>query len=135
MIDSNEIIRLYLATQSALSSLIGGSAPRIYCPKLTGATLPALSFLTRGGTSSPYIPAMPGPSVQFSCWGSDPIIARQVYRALYDSLQGIENQAVTISGVTRYIVSAVEEVQGQDLQDPDAPYFYKVLTYFSFKMR
>ena len=132
MTDSNAVILAYLSAQASLTALV---STRISCPKLIGTTLPALSFLTRGGVSSPYIPDMLEPSVQFSCWGADPIIARQVYRALYDALQGIENQKVTISYSDYYIISAAEEVQGQDLQDPDAPYFYKVLTFFNFKMR
>ncbi|GAI07577.1 unnamed protein product, partial [marine sediment metagenome] len=87
--DSNSIIRAYLATQATLTGLVG---TRIYCPRLPeNTTLPAVSFFTRGGTSTPYIPGMPEPSVQFDCWADNPMEARKVYDALYGSLQGIQN--------------------------------------------
>lgn len=91
--DTNSIIREYLVNQPTLTAEVG---TRIYCPRLPENTiLPAISFFTRGGISTPYIPGIINPSVQFDCWGNDPIEARQVYRALYDNLQGIQNQLVT----------------------------------------
>ena len=129
MLDTNAIIKSYLATDAALTALV---STRIYCPRLPeNATLPAIGFFTRGGTSTPYIPGMPAPSVQFDCWASSPIVARQVYRALYDALQGIQNVKVGSS----YILSAREEVQGQDLQDQDIPNYYRVLTFFEVMIR
>ncbi len=100
--DVNAIVRAYLAdavVNPALDALVNG---RIYCPRLPeNAALPAIGFFTRGGTSSPYIPDLPNPSCQFDCWAKDElqldgtmkhgaIIAREVYRALYDALQGIQ---------------------------------------------
>ena len=127
--DTNKIIQAYLITCGTLTGLVG---VEIYCPRLKeGATLPAVSFFTRGGTSTPYIPGMPSPSVQFDCWADDPIEAREVYRALYDALQGIQNIDVTVGAETYKILSAVEEVQGQDLQDIEIPNYYRVLTFFS----
>ena len=128
-IDSNVITRAYLATQAELTGLV---AARIYCPRLPeNATLPAIGFFTRGGTSTPYIPDMPAPSVQFDCWADDPIEARQVYRALYDCLQGIQNVAVG----SNYILSAREEVQGQDLVDTEIQGYFRVLTFFEIMVR
>ena len=67
--DTNSIIRAYLATCTTLIALIGGVTPRIYCPRLpNNATLPAVSFFTRGGINNPHIPGMLEPSVQFDCW-------------------------------------------------------------------
>lgn len=186
MIDTNSIVRTYLATQAMLTGLVGA---RIYCPRLPEkATLPAVSFFTRGGASTPYIPGMPAPSVQFDCWADDPIEARKVYRALYDSLQGIQNVSVAsparvvgsdsndydcilahtannrnkpitgtltatywvasgttglgsiwVSGEsyrpTYEIVSAIEEVQGQDLVDVEIPNYFRVLTFFEVMIR
>ncbi len=186
MIDTNSIIRAYLATRVALTGLVG---TRIYCPRLPeNATLPAVSFFTRGGTSTPYIPGMPEPSVQFDCWADDPIEARKVYRALYDNLQGIQNISVasparvigtdsndydcilshtsnnrnkpitgaltatywvasgttglgsiwatgTLYRPTYEILSAIEEVQGQDLVDVEIPNYFRVLTFFSVMIR
>ena len=100
---------------------------RIYCPRLPeNATLPAISFFTRGGSSNPHIPDLPSPSVQFDCWADNPIEARHVYRALFAALQGIQN--VTM-GANR-ILSAREEVQGVDMVDIEMPNYFRVLTFF-----
>jgi len=132
MIDSNKIIRAYLATDAGLVALVG---TRIYSPRLPeNCTLPALGFFTRGGVNNPHIEPLLLPSKQFDCWGSTPIIARQVYRALYDALQGIQNVKVTIAPTDYYILSAIEEVQGQDLQDEIQGYF-RVLTFFEIIVR
>jgi len=129
LIDTNAIIKSYLATDAALTALV---STRIYCPRLPeNATLPAIGFFTRGGTSTPYIPEIPEPSVQFDCWASSPIMARQVYRALYDALQGIQNVKVGSS----YILSARDEVQGQDLIDESIPNYFRVLTFFEIMIR
>ena len=132
MIDSNVPIRAYLAANAGLIALVG---TRIYVPRLPeNAVLPALGFFTRGGTSTPYIPTIPSPSVQIDCWGRTPQEARQVYRAVYDALQGIQNVTVTI-GLTDYVILAArEEVQGQDLADEIQGY-YRVLTFFEIMLR
>jgi len=136
MIDTNQIVRAYLAdalVNPALAGLVGG---RIYCPRLPeNAVLPAIGFFTRGGTSTPYIPDILTPSVQFDCWAADPITARQIYRALYDSLQGIQHVKVTIGAVDYFILSAREEVQGQDLVDTDIPGYYRTLCFFEIMLR
>ena len=59
----------------------------------------------------------------------------QVYRAVYNALQGLQNQAVVIDGHTYYILSAREEVQGQDLVDADIPNYFRVLTFFEVMIR
>lgn len=131
--DTDAIVRAYLAADTELIALVGS---RIYCPRLPeNATLPAISFFTRGGTSTPYIPDLPSPSVQFDCWANNLITARQVYCALYDALQGIQNVTVTIGLNTYRILSAREEVQGQDLVDVEIPNYYRVLTFFSVMVR
>lgn len=134
--DSNAIIRAYLLTQPVLCALVSASPPRIFCPRLpVGTTLPAISFFTRGGNSTPYIPDIPEPSVQFDCWALTAIAARDVYRKLYDALQGIQNVAVVVGGVTYYIESAIEEVQGQDLVDQEIPNYFHTLTFFSIVIK
>ena len=137
--DTNSIIRAYLAANAGLVAVVG---TRIYAPRLPeNAVLPAIGFFTRGGTSSPYIPDLPVPSVEFDCWADDPITARNVYRKLYDALQGIQHIAVTILGTTYYIESAIEEVQGQDLMDNpgdnanDIPNYFRVLTFFNIMVK
>ena len=131
--DTNKIIVAYLNDQATLTDLVGG---RIHCPRLPeNATLPALGLFTRGGTSTPYVPGIVSPSVQFDCWALDPIDAREIYRALYDVLQGIQNITVEVDGTDYEITSAIEEVQGQDLQDVDIPTYFRVLAMFSIMIR
>ena len=141
LVDTNAVLRAYLVNLvlppvpfvQPLYVLVGD---RVYCPRLPeNATLPAVGFFTRGGASTPYIPDIPTPSVQFDCWAQSPIEAREVYRLLYDALQGLQNQPVAIGLVDYYILSAREEVQGQDLMDIDIPDKFRVLTFFEIKFR
>jgi len=128
--DTNSIVRAYLSAQATLTDIVG---VKIYCPRLPeNCELPAVGFFTRGGTSHPYIPALLSPSVQFDCWADNAIEAKEVYRALYDILQGIQNVTVEVDGTDYYIRSAIEEVQGQDLQDADIQNYFRVVTFFSF---
>jgi len=198
--DTNKIIHSYLTTSSAkVDNLIALVGERIYCPRLPEKIKlvdgPAISFFTRGGTSTPYIPGIPEPSVQFDCWATDTdggksgsMKAREVYRALYDALQGIQNVSVAspstvigtdsndyycilshtannrnkpITGMltatywtatggvgmgdiwvtgagyspTHEIMSAIEEVQGQDLVDQEIQNYFRVLTFFRIMIR
>lgn len=145
--DTDKIIRAYLVTQAGLTGLIGGATPRIHCPRLPENTaLPALSFLTRGGDSDPYIPGIVSPSVQFDCWAKDievggvvivkgSIKARQIYSALYDCLQGIQDINVVVGVNTYKILSAEEEVQGQDLVNEEIQNYFRVLTFFKIMIR
>lgn len=131
--DVNKILRAYLITQTGITDLVG---TRIFSPRLPeNCDLPAISFFVRGGSSTPYIPDIPSPSIQIDCWANDPIDAREVYRKVYDALQGIEKQVVVIAPNTYYILSAIEETQGQDLQDVDIPGYYRCLTFFSIMFR
>ena len=140
LMDTNAVIRAYLITYVPLTNLLinlDGSF-RIYSPRAPeNAVLPNITFFTRGGTSTPYIPDKPLPSVQFDCWAQSTakelgsIIARRVYRALYDALQGIQNVEVG----TNVILSAREEVQGQDLVDTDIPGRFRVLTFFQIQIK
>lgn len=132
-VDTNTVIRKFLVEQTTLTAVVG---TRIECPRLKeNETLPALGFFTRGGDSTPYIPGIVTPSIQFDCWGDSPIAARTVYRALYDVLQGIQNETVEVDGSDYVILGAQEEVQGQDLQDVDIPAYFRVITFFSVMIR
>lgn len=140
--DTNAIIRAYLVTRPVLVALIGGASPRIYCPRLPeGATLPAISFFTRGGRSNPAIPDLAVVSVQFDCWAEDSatekgsIVARNVYRKLYDELQGLQDTSIVIGATTYHFKSAIEEVSGQDLVDDTIPNYFRTLTFFEFILR
>ena len=136
--DSNSIIRAYLITQSDLTDLLTNTdgSFRIFCPRLPENTdLPAVSFFTRGGVSNPHIAKIVDPSIQFDCWAGNPIDAREVYRALFSALQGIQMTDVVVSGTTYSIMSAIEEVQGQDLVDVEMPNYFRVLTFFNMMIR
>ncbi len=134
--NTNDIIREYLVNQTVLTDVV---STRIMYPRLAeNTTYPAVEFKTVGGPSTPYIPGWVTPSVQFDCWAEDidgglsgPRGARAVYNALYDVLQGIQRQVVTVDGTDYIIWSAIEEVQGQDLVDVDIPGLFRVLTFFS----
>lgn len=138
--DTDEIIKTYLDTCGTLTALVTVPAGKqIYCPRLPEnvdlSVKPAVSFFTRGGTSTPYIPGIVNPNVQFDCWADNLITARRVYRALYDNLQGIQEQDVTVGVDTFKILSAIEEVQGQDLVDSEIPNYFRVLTFFNIMIK
>lgn len=122
------IIRNYLITDAPLKLLV---SDRISYPSLVeGYAYPALSFAGRPGSpSNPNIPGIVYPSIAFKCWGGVKgyVAARNVYGALYDALQGLQNMGS--------IVSAEEELAGQDLVDPDIPNLNYVLCYFLFKIK
>ena len=126
--DTNAIIRTYLIACSDLTDLV---SERIYCPRAPeNARLPNITFFTRGGRNTPYIPDLAQPSKQFDCWADDLIDAREVYRVLYDSLQGIQGTSITYDGTNYLIASAIEEVAGQDLVDTDIPGRFRVLSFW-----
>ena len=131
--DPNAILRAYLAAEAGLVAVVG---TRIYVPRLPeGCALPALGLFVRGGWSTPYIPEITDPSFQIDCWGATQIEARQVYTALYDCLQGVQDETVTVGGTDYRILGAMEEVQGQDLQDVEYPGYCRVLTFFRITMQ
>ena len=137
LVDTNRLIRDYLTTSSTETDpLILLVSTRIYCLRLPeDVVLPAISYFTRGGIADPAVPNIFSPSIQFDCWDDNLEDAREVYRALYDALQGLGNAAITIGGVTYYITKAREEVQGQDLVDVDIQGYYRVLTFYSITVR
>jgi hypothetical protein len=133
MIDVNAVLRQHLASDSAITALV---EQRVYVPRLPeNAGLPAIGLFVRGGASTPYIPGILTPSFQIDCWADDPVDAREVYRAVYDALQGIQNITVSMDGTDYLILGAEEETQGQDLVDVDIPGYFRVLSFFSIMMR
>ena len=131
--DTNAILVSYLITSSTkVDPLIALVSDRVYCPRLPeNATLPAVGLFTRGGVPNPHIPGILTPSVQFDCWAANSIDARNVYRKLYDALQGIQN--ITVGSYQ--IMSAIEETSGQDLVDIEIPNYFRVLSFFVFMIR
>ena len=130
--DVNEIVRSYLIANLDIIALFAPDSPRIYCPRLPENTkLPAVNLFVRGGSSTPYIPNIPSPSFQIDCWDDNLIGARLLYRTVYSALQGIQD--ITVGAFK--ILSAIEEVQGQDLVDSEIPNYFRVLTFFSIMIR
>ncbi len=137
LVDTNRLIRTYLTTSSTeVDPLRAKVGARIYCPRLPeDVTLPAISYISRGGSADPDVPNIFSPSVQFDCWAETMVEAREVYRLLYDALQGLGNAAVIIGATTYVITKAREEVQGQDLVDVDIPGRFRVLTFYAITIR
>lgn len=134
--DVDAIVRAYLVADAEIIALFAPNSPRAYCPRLPeSCELPSISLFVRGGLSNPYIPPIVDPSFQIDCWDDNLIGARLLYRTVYSALQGIQNQEVTIGLDTFKILSAEEELQGQDLQDVDIPGYFRVLTFFKIKIR
>ena len=130
--DVNQVVRKYLVENADIIAFFAPDSPRVFCPRLPENTeLPAIGLFVRGGVSTPYIPPLVNPSFQIDCWYDNPIGARSLYLAVYSALQGIQNVKVG----SNYILSAIEEVQGQDLQDQDVPNFFRVLTFFEIMIR
>lgn len=126
--DVNVIMRAFLVLRPDLIAAVGN---RIYCPRLPeGTTLPALGFFVRGGSSIHDCPLRPQVSFQFDCWAATPQGAREVYRALYSSLQDTWMASVVVGANTYTIQHAMEEVQGQDIQETEIIGYSKVLTFF-----
>jgi hypothetical protein len=146
VVDVNTLVRQYLQAPQALTNpLIALIGTRIYQGRLPeNVVLPAVSYFVRGGTANPSVVNALSPSIQFDCWAKDDegppfvsgvITARNVYRKLYDALQGLYDAPVVIGGTTYFIVKAREEVQGQDLPDAEIPNYFRVLTFFQVTIR
>jgi len=141
--DINSIIRKWLSACTTLIALIGTADPRIYCPRLEeNATLPAVSFKVIGGDSTPYIPGIVEPLVEFDCWANNLEDAREVYRALYDNLQGIQGRTGWLSFPLIWpvvwghrLLSAIEENRGADLVDTDIQNRFRKRTTFRIMVR
>jgi len=128
--DVDALIKIYLATCTTLVTLIN---TRIYQGGLPeNADLPAVSYFCRGGLpANPHYPGIVTPSVQFDCWADNIIEAREVYRKLYDNLEGIQNVDVG----SYQIMSAIEEGHGVDMVDVDIQGYFRVMTFFAFMIR
>jgi hypothetical protein len=134
MIDSNLAVKTWLSSSQAITGLVGdriycGMLPEGYDPEVDGD---AITFFTRTGTAHPELPLI-SPSVQIECWSQvhGQQRARAVYRAVFDLCH--QKNHIDL-GEAGYILSSTEEVQGQDLIDPDTKWA-EVLTYYRLTMR
>ncbi len=137
LVDTNRLIRQYLTTAAALTNpLIALVAERVYIPRLPeNATLPAVSLFTRGGSADPNYPKYASPSIQIDCWAANSIDAREVYRALYDAMQGLVSVSIVIGGTTYFIMKISEEVHGQDRVDNEIQNYFKVMSFYSVTIK
>jgi len=128
LVNTNTILREWLVTAGTELFTLVGERVIVAAAMETaegegydGSTTKFLELFTRGGKSEIRKP-LPQPSVQIKCFGGSykPHDAREVYRALYDRLQGQHGQE-TASG---RILSAYEEGYGADIIDPDTNWFY-----------
>lgn len=125
MIDTNTELRTWLLTQSTIADEV---STRIYWPQLPERydydNRKAIAFFCRGGSNHNEIPLLE-PSIQFKCFGATSVEAREVYRALYDTLYDVD-----ASTDNAYILSATEETAGQDLRDQEDENSFFVLTFW-----
>ena len=134
MVDTNIVILTYLLSKTDITDLVG---TRVYAanPLPENATLPAINFFVRGGTSIPQVPKVVMPSIQINCWAETPEDSREVYRAVYDVLNGLGNYECTIDGTTYYISGSIEEVQGQDIQDISIQEYWNTMAFYQITIR
>ncbi|MCG3197087.1 MAG: hypothetical protein GHCLOJNM_01571 [bacterium] len=115
MVDPNAVLRAHLLTVSGVTAVVGDRVWAVLLkPGYTPSVGPAVTFACRGGRTNPHVPDLPSATVQIQCWGSTPFVARSLYGAVYDALQGVERVQVG----SNVIDSMVEDVAGQDLVDP-----------------
>ena len=133
MEDTNTILRTYMAADATLIAAVGA---KIYCPRLPhNASIPAIAFKRRGGECNPHIPPIVDPSYQFICYGKDAEAAEAVYIALYDALQGIQNQSVVVGLNTYRIMRAMAEGLGQPFEDEEIPNYMGVVGFFKIMIQ
>ena len=113
-VDEAEVLTAFLLAQSDLTGVVGDN---ILGP---GGDLDsirqAVTFEGAGGTPH-RLKEIGECSFLFKCWGSTPVEAKEVYRALYLSLHQKTNEPVG----AHVILSARMETGGQTLRDPDTP--------------
>lgn len=131
------VIWAYLAGKAAITAIVGTDPIRIYSPRVPeGSELPALGYLSRGGPpNNPYIPGIQKVSFQFDCWADSFLGARALSLALYNSLQGVQNEDVLVDGTTYKILGARAETPGQDMQDLDIPTWFRVLIFYEIMVK
>lgn len=127
MIDPFLVLKQFLESKN----LVGN---RIYATRLPEGfnnTHSALVLFTRSGSCDLRAPLY-SPSFQIKCYGGSPNMqaSKTLYRSLHDVLHGAIHQNVTEG----CLMSAHEEVLGQELIDPDTDWPY-VLTFYNCNIR
>ncbi len=131
--DSNAVLYAYLTQMNTALYLLCGT--RIYIPRIPQGfdnSSPSIELFSSGtGWGCDKVHTDVVADYTAKCYGgtSDHGVARQVYSALVDRLHRAEMQR-TAHGV---IACAYQQIDGQDLFDPDAGWPY-VLTAFRIRM-
>lgn len=134
MIDPTLAIIAWLQTDSAITAAVGEN---IFAPVLPEGTSmvdgqqAAIVVRKRGGHSHPEIPPLLGPSFEVECWAYESPNATALYGLVRDLVHGANNVNLGAAG---YIISAQEEIPGQDIIDPDTHWPY-VLAIFQILLR
>jgi len=121
MVDANVILRRWLTDPAGPVWPLLGSVPRIYAGALPEGFNPesGLGILihVRGGFSEIEMPVI-HPSVQITTYAPQNkfAAARGLYLAIYDWIHG---KFKVDFGSDGHVISCLEEVQGQDIVDPD----------------
>jgi hypothetical protein len=133
MIDANGTILAWIAGDTATMALATGG---VFSPKIPQDYNPtnglALAVSSRGGTAEDECPILEA-SIQVLAWApqDEGLRARALYRAIFDLMHGKTNINLGAAG---YIFSAVEEVAGQDGEDPETKWA-TVTSFFKVMMR
>lgn len=122
MIDAPAVIRSYLVTQTALTTLTGQRIWPERSRPIAGykpADGGAIAFKIRGGQLL-YSGQAASPSVQFKCYAADELGANAVYRALFDALNNKHGSGIK---------SAYAETLGQTLTEPETEWPFVLAFY------
>ncbi|MBX3016005.1 MAG: hypothetical protein KF832_31075 [Caldilineaceae bacterium] len=122
MINSLQVLRSYLASQAALTTLVGTRlyAGRLYPPKNYLPGQRAICFNGRGGQLD-YTAQLLRESMQFKCYGADAVDAMNLYGVLVEVLHDQQGAGFWHAGL---------EVTGYPLQEPETDWPF-VLVFFS----
>jgi hypothetical protein len=127
MVDVERLLRTWMLQQAAIVDLVDD---RVYAARdvppvgVEIADGPCVVLKTRGGMMD-YADAIISPSFQVKAYGRTEQEAMQLYRALFESLQGMVNSS---------ILHAEMEAPGQPLEEPDTHWPF-VLAYWTIMFR
>ena len=136
MVDSNKLLRTWLLSVTAVTSLLGtntgnsiyaGDLPENFDPSLG----PAIQIQGDGGIPHTEILPLVDDRMKVRVWADKGkyLLARQVYGAMRDALHGAVNLDFAANG---HVVRCIEVTSGQDVTDPDTGWvtvlaFYQLL--------
>lgn len=123
MIDANELLRAWILSSGAVTTLVGtgnanegvycGDLPEKFDPKLG----PGVQIRREGGLGSSEIPGLIDARMRVRVWADveEYDVASQVYGAIYDLIHG----STDLTNDFGTVVRCIEITSPQDLTDPD----------------